>query len=131
MSVAYEIQVTATGLVTINHPSAHCLAKAIFNDISGVTMKPCKPCFAIPAWRSSAYSMNATFLPLIKRASWKPGYCRKSIVSIISFTSAGRFSTNNTLDGCWPSPSLDQTSLLEAWVLPEKHRKHHLVHLSR
>merc|ERR1719401_2107410 len=96
---------------TANWPDTHCLANDIFNAISGVTIKPWRPCFAMPACNSSAYSMKATFLPLIKRASWKPGYCLKSIVSIISLTSGGKPSTKSTFDGC---PSLSAASFFSA-----------------
>jgi len=51
------------------HLAPHCLAKAIFKAISGVTMKPWSPCFAMPACSSSEYSMKATLRPLMRRAS--------------------------------------------------------------
>merc|ERR1719198_326478 len=72
----------------------HLLAYVIFIRLVGVILKLCSPFIATPDCISLSNSTKAIpALPGTRRTSLKPGNCWKSILSIISFTWSGRFST--------------------------------------
>lgn len=81
-------------------PISYFLAKVIIMGFWGVILKPWRACMAMDDCTSSSKSTNAIpGFASIKRTSLKPGYCSKSISSILPVVSWGKFSMNKILLG--------------------------------